>query len=110
MLQEGQVLSCNRLLERYESHRRHIVGVVVALGRVALLSHQFLEVAWHQVPNLVVVLPWHQVPPIVVLLLVVGVVGGIGVGLIVVVGVAERSVSKTVNLKRSRSCVVLKLG
>ena len=76
--QVGQVASCDRLFERYQSHPSHVVGVVVALRRVTLtISHQLLVVAWH------------QVPPLVVRLLVVRVVGGIGVGLVVVVGVAE---------------------
>ena len=78
--------------EPYQSHPSHVVGVVVALRRVTLtISHQLLVVAWH------------QVPPLVVLLLVVRVVGGIGVGLVVVVGVAERT-----HLQRSRSRAMLK--
>ena len=59
---------------------RHVVLVVIAFGRVALVA--------------AVVVAWHQVPPLVVLLIVVSVVRVVGVGLVVVVDLAERKMSR----------------
>ena len=59
---------------------RHVVPVVIAFGRVALVA--------------AVVVAWHQVPLLVVLLIVVSVVRVVGVGLVVVVDLAERKMSR----------------